>query len=66
MSNEQLSHQPKRRSRERGKGKQPALVHTNVRLPPRVWEYFRAFEQPTVEIRRVLEEHYKEHRTAEG
>ena len=53
----------KQRSRERGKGKVPALVHTNVRIPPEVWEYFKTFEHPTRAIREVLEKHYREVRS---
>jgi hypothetical protein len=45
--------------RRRGKSKKGALVHVSIRIPAHVWGYFRQFDSPTVEIRRVLEEYAK-------
>ena len=45
--------------RRRGKSKKGALVHMSIRIPAPVWEYFKQFNSPTVEIRRVLEEYAK-------
>ena len=53
----------KPKNRGRGKNKHPTLKHTNIRLSAAAWEYFHSFKQPTVEMRRVLEEHYRENRT---
>lgn len=42
----------------RGAGVKPAMVHTNVRLPEHVVDYFKNnFTNYTAEIRRVLEAH---------
>lgn len=41
----------------RGKGVKPSMLHTNVRLPKYVVDYFKEFPSYTKEIRRVLEEH---------
>ena len=41
----------------RGKGAKPSMLHTNVRLPEYVVNYFKEFPSYTKEIRRVLEEH---------
>lgn len=43
--------------RSRGKGVKPSMLHTNVRLPEYVVNYFKEFPSYTKEIRRVLEEH---------
>ena len=43
--------------RSRGKGVKPSMLHTNVRLPKYVVDYFKEFPSYTKEIRRVLEEH---------
>ena len=45
--------------RRRGKSKKGALVHVSIRIPASVWEYFKQFDSPTVEIRRGLEEYVK-------
>ena len=45
--------------RRRGKSKKGALVHVSIRIPAHVWEYFKQFDSPTVEIRRGLEEYAK-------
>jgi hypothetical protein len=45
--------------RRRGKGKKGALVQISMRVPTYVWEYFMQFNYPSVETRRVLEEHVK-------
>lgn len=45
-------------TRVRGKGVKPAMVHTNVRLPEYVVDYFKNnYPNYTAEIRRVLETH---------
>ena len=41
----------------RGKGVKPSMIHTNVRLPQYVLDYFKEFPSYTKEIRKVLEEH---------
>ena len=41
----------------RGNGAKPSMLHTNVRLPKYVVDYFKEFPSYTKEIRRVLEEH---------
>ena len=44
--------------RRRGKGNKPAMVHTNVRLPEYVVDYFKEHHSSyTAEIRNVLEAH---------
>ena len=43
--------------RSRGKGVKPSMLHTNVRLPQYVVDYFKEFPSYTKEMRRVLEEH---------
>ena len=43
--------------RSRGKGVKPSMLHTNVRLPKYVVDYFKEFPSYTKEMRRVLEEH---------
>lgn len=44
--------------RRRGAGVKPAMIHTNVRLPAYVVEYFKNnYTNYTAEIRRVLEAH---------
>jgi hypothetical protein len=45
--------------KRRGKSKKGALVHVSMRVPAYVWEYFIQFNSPSVETRRVLEEHVK-------
>lgn len=45
-------------TRRRGAGAKPAMVHTNVRLPEYVVNYFKDnYPNYTAEIRRVLEAH---------
>jgi len=47
--------------RRRGKGNKPAMVHTNVRLPEHVVDYFKKnYSSYTAEIRNVLEAHVLE------
>jgi len=40
--------------RQRGKQKEPTLVHVNVRLPQYVVDHFKSHPNYTQEIRRVL------------
>jgi hypothetical protein len=49
----------KRYQGQRGPGVKPALVHTNVRLPPEVYAYYKSFPSPTVKMREVLTAHTK-------
>jgi hypothetical protein len=44
-------------NKSRGKGVKPSMLHTNVRLPKYVVDYFKEFPSYTKEMRRVLEEH---------
>jgi hypothetical protein len=47
--------------RRRGRGNKPAMVHTNVRLPEYVVDYFKEHHSSyTAEIRNVLEAHVQE------
>ena len=41
-------------TRQRGKQKEPTLVHVNVRLPQYVVDHFKSHPNYTQEIRRVL------------
>ena len=40
--------------RGRGKGKNPSLVHVNLRVPREVVEYFRTYANYTGKMREVL------------
>lgn len=42
--------------KRRGKGKTPALVHINVRLPQEVLNFYRRYPSYTGKIREVLTE----------
>jgi len=44
----------------RGKGKKPALVHVNLRIPMEVLDYYKEFPSYTIKMREVLEKHVKE------
>jgi len=50
----------------RGKGKKPALVHVNVRLPIDVLDYYKQFPSYTIKMREVLEKHAKEVGQSQG
>ena len=44
----------------RGKGKKPALIHVNLRIPMEVLDYYKEFPSYTIKMREVLEKHVKE------
>lgn len=50
--------------RKRGKGKTPALVHVNIRLPIEVLEFYKRYPSYTGKLREVLVE-YKERTEAQ-
>lgn len=43
--------------RRRGKGKTPALIHVNVRLPAEVLDFYKRYPSYTGKMREVLIEH---------
>ena len=43
--------------KQRGKQKEPTLVHINVRLPQYVVDHFKSYPNYTQKIRRVLTNH---------
>lgn len=47
--------------RVRGKGKHPAKVHVNIRLPNEVLEFYKGFPNYTGKMRQVLVNYAKEH-----
>ena len=49
----------------RGKGKKPALVHVNLRIPMEVLDYYKEFPSYTIKMREVLELHANQHKESE-
>jgi uncharacterized protein (DUF4415 family) len=47
--------------RVRGKGKNPAKAHVNLRLPVEVLEFYKEFPNYTGKMREVLVNYQKEH-----
>jgi uncharacterized protein (DUF4415 family) len=47
--------------RVRGKGKNPAKVHVNLRVPTEVMEFYKGFPNYTGKMREVLVNYQKEH-----
>ena len=43
--------------RLRGKGKKPAMVHVNLRIPTEVLEYYKTLPNHTGKMRDVLTQH---------
>jgi len=52
--------------RVRGKGKRPAKVHVNIRLPNEVLEFYKGFPKYTGKMREVLVNYAKEHSNEES
>jgi uncharacterized protein (DUF4415 family) len=53
MSNENKTHgEPGKKGR--GKGKKPALVHVNLRIPPDVMDFYKQSPSYTAFMRQVL------------
>jgi uncharacterized protein (DUF4415 family) len=50
------------KKRGRGKGKNPALVHVNLRLPLDILEQYKSFPSYTGKMREVLINYIKEHK----
>ena len=53
------------KKRGRGKGKHPALVHLNVRLPPDVVAFFKSKPNYTVRVREILIDYARSQQTTE-
>jgi len=49
----------------RGKGKKPALIHVNLRIPMEVLDYYKEFPSYTIKMREVLEKHVNQHKESE-
>lgn len=52
--------------RVRGKGKLPAKVHVNLRIPEPVLEFYKGFPSYTGKMREVLVNYAKEHNHEEN
>lgn len=48
--------------RVRGRGKNPALAHVNLRLPVWVLEFYKQYPSYTGKMREVLAEHAQTHK----